>query len=205
MLVCHMNFVLVRVCHSQMISSHLPQWWQRHIILGQERSVDKRVFASSIGRYKFPPRSATPLYINMMPIIIGKHDSIPEEYRHYVPLLSHMPINAEEWNKVGYLTIDERSVEETRSQRRPGLHIDAPPSLIPVQNKLRRSDIYNRQDHAPLTIRWGRGEYGVDGECGIYRGGIYMLSDVSGSTRVWNVQIKVCDVIEKHINHKRIK
>ena len=172
-----------------MISSYLPNWWARHIVCGSENSVDQRVFVSSIGYYEFPPRSAKPLYINMMPIIIGKPDSIPEEYKHYIPLLSHMPINVQEWGNVGYLTIDERSVEETRSQRRPGLHIEAPPKLIPSQDK--GCDAYTIQDRPPLTINWGRGEYAFDGACGIYKGGIYMLSDVSKSTRVWNVQIKV--------------
>ena len=138
----------------------------------------------------------------MMPIILGDQTTIPEECRHYTPLLALMPLHAHEWGQIGYLTIDERSVSETASQRRPGLHIEAPPAsdlLLQVSNRrkaraLKKApDCWRKQKRPPLTIRWGRGEYDANGVCGLYNGGIFMLSDVDGSTRVWNAQIQVCE------------
>ena len=90
----------------------------------------------------FPPPSD--ININMMPFIVGETFAsckLPEFVRPYWPMILAC-LNPEMnrawhhlWNKrdfpsevgkVNYLTIQESWVEEGTSQRRPGIHVDAP-------------------------------------------------------------------------------
>ena len=81
-----------------------------------------------------------------MPIVIGQAETIPEELRHYVPLLAACPVNRSEWGKVGYLTIDERTVaEDGQSQRRGGLHTESPGVLRPAHRRTRAHRLANRR------------------------------------------------------------
>ena len=65
--------------------------------------------------------------MNMMPIVLGDLDSIPKDMRQYLPFLAACPLNREEFDKIGYLTIHESTVKEDgKSQRREGLHTETP-------------------------------------------------------------------------------
>ena len=100
------------------IFRYVREWWRKHIITGG-------VYASTVGRLAFP--KPTGININMMPIVMGDVESIPEEYHAYVPLLLACPIARAEWGHVGYLTIQESMVEEEgASQRRGGIHTETP-------------------------------------------------------------------------------
>ena len=100
------------------IFRYVREWWRKHIITGG-------VYASTVGRLAFP--QPTGININMMPIVMGEVESIPKEYHAYVPLLLACPISRDDWNQVGYLTIQESVVEEEgTSQRRGGIHTETP-------------------------------------------------------------------------------
>lgn len=78
---------------------------------------------------EFPPPEG--ININMMPIVIGVKESIPLEYRHYHELILRCPVQRTDWGKIGYLTVHESVIdEEGVSQRRGGLHIETPGSVL---------------------------------------------------------------------------
>jgi hypothetical protein len=60
--------------------------------------------------------------VNMMPFIMGDHSSLPADLRDYAGMIDACPLG-DEAGKVGYLTIDERFVEQG-SQRRGGVHTE---------------------------------------------------------------------------------
>ena len=63
----------------------------------------------------------------MMPIMLGYAESIPENMRQYIPLLAACPISRQEFDKIGYLTIHESTIEtDGKSQRRGGVHTETP-------------------------------------------------------------------------------
>ncbi|EQC25501.1 hypothetical protein SDRG_16625 [Saprolegnia diclina VS20] len=67
-----------------------------------------------------------PFQVNMMPFIIGQaRATLPPACQRYLPLLERCRYHDEN-GKVGYLTIHEGIVEADTSQRRPGLHVEAP-------------------------------------------------------------------------------
>lgn len=122
----------------------------------------------------------------MMPFVIGDPASIPEEYRQYVELLQRCQgykCSSEE-GKIGYLTIHESLVQGGETQRRLGLHTEAP-GLVTISGG---KGVVQVESH------WGRGFdfYPVNK----IQGGIYMASTLSDSCRVWNARIaKPCDVV----------
>eukprot|EP00441_Pelagodinium_beii_P045430 CAMPEP_0197624386 /NCGR_PEP_ID=MMETSP1338-20131121/4047_1 /TAXON_ID=43686 ORGANISM="Pelagodinium beii, Strain RCC1491" /NCGR_SAMPLE_ID=MMETSP1338 /ASSEMBLY_ACC=CAM_ASM_000754 /LENGTH=359 /DNA_ID=CAMNT_0043194519 /DNA_START=92 /DNA_END=1171 /DNA_ORIENTATION=- len=128
---------------------------------------------TTIGLADFPePRD---IHINMMPFIMGEKESLPDEYQHYWPMIENCDLPTEEIGKVGYLTVHESFVKAGQCQRRGGLHIESPGTLVdPAKYTKERYD-------------WG---------CGIVRhdaskveGGIYMANNVAGSCRLWNAKI----------------
>jgi len=129
--------------------------------------------------------------INMMPFIFGDESSIPEKYKHYWPLIIRLPINSAEKGKVGYLTIHESWVETGQSQRRPGVHTEAPGMMK------RGGDVKTY-----IKLGWGGGEYKFH-QC---HGGIYMASNISNSCAVWKVKIiNPAEIVGPHgdIEHLR--
>ena len=120
-----------------------------------------------IGMVEFPPYQG--ININMMPFIIGDDSSIPEEYRHYSPLLDQCQLDDEELGKVGYLSISESFVKKGQSQRRPGIHTEKHPSSS-----------------------WGGGGWGGgsdDEEDDKPKQGLFQASTVDDSCRAWNIHI----------------
>ena len=157
------------------------------------------VFAAVVAKVTFPP--PTGININMMPIVIGNTWSIPLEYRKYIPLLMSCPINREEYGQIGYLTIHESEVmEEQTSQRRKGIHTESPgtiyynPTTYTVSNGTRSK--WEIQKNASLTVAWGRGNFheNFQDTC-TFEGGLYMASNVTNSTKVWNCEIQNLDQV----------
>lgn len=64
--------------------------------------------------------------VMMMPIILGDLDSVPPSLAHYdttlLKLFEYM--DPRHYDKVGYLTIDEKLVRAGETHRRAGLHVD---------------------------------------------------------------------------------
>lgn len=143
-----------------------------------DKHLDKQQAFINMGRVQFPPQ-VRHININMMPFIIGDESSIPEEYSHYWPLIEkcHGEFNSRaEHGNVGYLTIQEGEVPAGESQRRPGLHIEAPCLVMTSKSR------------GLLSSHWGKGRI----EFHDLMGGIYMASTVANSCKVWNAQIQNC-------------
>ncbi|OQR83139.1 hypothetical protein ACHHYP_15052 [Achlya hypogyna] len=121
-----------------------------------------------------------PFHVNMMPFIIGDRKSLPPECQRYVQLLNECYSPGQQ-GKVGYLTIHEGVVEAGASQRRPGLHVEAPNAMQLQTTKVGggASSFQWRE------IRWGRGWY-LEKQL---LGGIYMASTVANSCSVWNTVV----------------
>ena len=139
--------------------------------------------------------------INMMPFVMErsfKKTKLPRNLRFYwLSVIKHCIVDSEV-GKIGYLTIDERYVDEGLSHRRPGIHTE---STGVTMLKGGRGIV------DPMYLSWGRGRFlgGVDLE-----GGIYMASNVENSCRVWNCQIQrpevdSLDIVGKHgdVEHLR--
>jgi hypothetical protein len=73
----------------------------------------------NLGEVLFPsPRDRM---ANMMPVIVGDIDSLPEDLAGYLPMLQRCGF---EPGTTAYLTINESLVEQGATQRRPGIHTD---------------------------------------------------------------------------------
>jgi len=127
--------------------------------------------------------------INMMPFIIGKKESIPEEYQTYWPLIEECPGLKLEWQteslSIGYLTVQEGNVPQGQTQRRAGLHVETPGSI--------------KTAHAYCNVagHWGGGM--VNGHD--IHGGLYMASNVAGSCKIWNARLRDPKNIVGHLGN----
>jgi hypothetical protein len=144
---------------------------------------DGKVKTKKQQKIKFP--DPQDININMLPFIMGEKDSLPEEYRHYWPIVEECCIPAEEHGKVGYLTIHESHVAKGQCQRRPGLHIETPGVLMTEDGKY--------EDH---PMMWGCGllrvyqkEHDTDPDKPRVEGGIYMANSVPNSCMLWDALI----------------
>lgn len=72
---------------------------------------------------EFP--APTGINVNMMPIVPGDPDSVPEYLRGYLGVMAGQFLT----NKVAYLTVHESVVETGQTQRRPGIHTDGTMNL----------------------------------------------------------------------------
>eukprot|EP00449_Zooxanthella_nutricula_P063009 CAMPEP_0198584360 /NCGR_PEP_ID=MMETSP1462-20131121/127922_1 /TAXON_ID=1333877 /ORGANISM="Brandtodinium nutriculum, Strain RCC3387" /LENGTH=191 /DNA_ID=CAMNT_0044315777 /DNA_START=34 /DNA_END=605 /DNA_ORIENTATION=+ len=102
---------------------------------GGEKMLDWTTLASKRGVHvEFP--ASTGLNVNMMPFVVGDEASLPEELRHYWPMIMKCcggddAFHAEfrhdlrpDPEEIYFLTVQETNVQEGTSQRRPGLHVD---------------------------------------------------------------------------------
>lgn len=150
-----------------------------------------------------PPRN---LIVNMMPIRLGDAASVPSSLRDYMPLIVSCPAwcapNPERdgYEGIAYLTVHESRVEEDgQAQRRSGLHTETPGRLHTSHLAEGGEGGTWAAPHRPecVTVAWGGGFWeGPSGpgesatdERRMYKGGIYMASTVSHSTRVWNCRV----------------
>ena len=128
----------------------------------------------------FPTTSGT--NINMLPFIMGDKSSLPKEVQQYFPMIEACDVEPDQIGKVLYLTIQESDVLAGQTQRRGGLHIEAPPACTGGKGA-----------GGMLLYHWGGGAYGgKDADSKDRpRGGIYMASNVSNSTAVYDAQVRL--------------
>lgn len=97
-------------------------------------------------------------------------------------MLASCPVSRSEWFATGYLTIQESVVEDDNtSQRRGGVHTETPGSL---------AGRWRQHACSPSHVPWGLGLFDQNDQVGEYLGGIFFSSNVSHSSRVWNLQIR---------------
>ena len=144
----------------------------------------------------------TDININMMPFVMEsdfKKTKLPRNLRFYwESVIKHCIVDSEVGN-IGYLTIDERYVDEGLSHRRPGVHTESPGVTM-----LKKG----RGIATPKYLSWGEGLF-LSKSLKL-EGGIYMASNVENSCRVWNCQIQrpevdSLDIVGKHgdVEHLR--
>mmetsp|Transcript_21636 Transcript_21636/g.48344 ORF Transcript_21636/g.48344 Transcript_21636/m.48344 type:complete len:456 (+) Transcript_21636:59-1426(+) len=153
-----------------------------------------------VGNVTFPPPAGR--NVNMMPIVLGDIDSLPEDLQPYYPLIDSCPFVREELGQIAYLTVHESFVDAGATQRRPGLHIESPgvfPDPIPV--------VVNEGETAAappvcaftpaVEHPWGMGMFfGPDH----YEGGIYFASNVDQTSQVFDALVDrtVPGIIDRH-------
>jgi hypothetical protein len=143
--------------------------------LGQKCKDRPQIAFTTCGEVEeFPP----PLdrNVNMMPFIMGKKESIPCDLRPYYALIASCPVQESEIGKVCYLTVSEGLIRVSDTQRRGGLHIEAPRTSL-------------RSDPAFTAAReheWGIGVAFTQDEL---HGGIYMASKMNNTSCVWDALV----------------
>lgn len=110
--------------------------------------------------------------VNMMPFVMGDASSVPEELRDYLPLIDACDVSDSEIGKVGYLTIDERYIDETGAHRRPGIHTEG----------------FGNEGWGGGN--WGRGRVGWGGgNWGGQEGGLYMANSIDESCILYDTAV----------------
>mmetsp|Transcript_10637 Transcript_10637/g.14360 ORF Transcript_10637/g.14360 Transcript_10637/m.14360 type:complete len:386 (+) Transcript_10637:81-1238(+) len=123
--------------------------------------------------------------VNMLPFIFGDRSSLPSSVQCYYDCIEKCPYPEDYIGKVGYLTVHESYVEAGASQRREGLHIEAPGSFPGAA-------FTPGMEHS-----WGMGVFfGPD----MYEGGIYMASCRENTSEVWDALVHkdVPGIVDKH-------
>ena len=128
---------------------------------------------SPCGRIEFP--SAQDVNVNMLPFVLGDPSSLPAELLPYYPLIEKCRVLPEEMGKVCYLTVCESYVGQDATQRRGGLHIEAP------HIKLKSSFFVAGEE-----CHWGQGFAFSEDEL---HGGLYMASSVSNTCAVYDALV----------------
>lgn len=171
--------------------------------------------------FEFPPPKG--INVNMMPVDLSKLRNfysvyrdgtppeeisqklgLPQELHDYVPLIfrcivTYYPTVKRKHQEILYLTVHESDmVEAGRTQRRPGIHIEAPygdhrKAGMAGNGRVVRRD--RREDDLEYRgIAWGRGNfrdnYPIDG--------IMMASNVSESCEIWPVKINSPERVCSH-------
>ncbi len=127
--------------------------------------------------WELPDPSDPPININMMPCKATRESlAMLPNVDEWLRYLEHCEIPLEE-DELFYLTIQESVVPAGRTQRRPGLHVEAPGTLV------RPGSFYI----SPSEISaWG-GSKGATGTK--LDGGLYMVSDRDKTCRIWHCRI----------------
>ena len=125
---------------------------------------------SPCGQVEFP--SPQDINVNMLPFVLGDSSSLPVQLLPYYSLIEKCRVLLEEMGKVCYLTISESHVDGDTTQRRGGLHIEAP------NMKLESSFFVAGKEY-----HWGHGFAFSEDEL---HGGLYMASSVSNTCAVYN-------------------
>lgn len=155
---------------------------------------------ASVPPNTFKYQESNALYVNMMPFVVYKEGSLPMYCRQYYPLIqkccrllsSRSYSYDDEVGLLGYLTIDERPTPPGASQRRGGLHVESPGIMPLIQSTAKPSDAQYSIETAPNVFvpgaehHWGNG---IMMRSEHVKGGIFMASNVAGTTAVWNCHI----------------
>jgi hypothetical protein len=123
----------------------------------------------SVATVSFPAPQG--LQVNMMPFIMGDAESLPESLQGYTPLIEACDIEAEQIGEVGYLTVMETEVTPGHSQRRGGVHVERHPASHEFGG------------------RWGGGTWGGGKFTQRRIGGLYVASNMEGTTAVWDTHV----------------
>lgn len=141
---------------------------------------------TTCGKIQFPtPNNRN---VNMMPFIFGDISTLPPELRCYEECIGACPVSSSDYGKVFYLTVHESFVDPASAQRREGLHIEAPGTIL--------------EEGAPAFSpgtehHWGIGMFY---EADRYEGGIYMASSVSNTSRLYDAVVDntVPGIVDAH-------
>jgi hypothetical protein len=112
------------------------------------------------------------LQVNMMPFILGDITSLPEDLRAYAPLIEACEVEESEIGKIGYLSVMESEVKPGLSQRRGGVHVERHPAT------------------SERGGSWGGGGWGRGGFSKARYGGLYVASNMSETTAIWDACIE---------------
>jgi len=149
-------------------------------VIGNLRTLSPKIV-------QFPPpissifsKKNEELHVNMMPFIMGNHKTLPKNCRRYSDIIDQcLDCCPQERNQVGYLTIHESLVLVGKSQRRGGLHVEAPDTgLCNLQG-------FGAVKRFKRELAWGRGIWKNKPE-----GGIFIASSIADSCEVWNSYIE---------------
>uniref|UniRef100_A0A7S1Z5R4 Uncharacterized protein n=1 Tax=Ditylum brightwellii TaxID=49249 RepID=A0A7S1Z5R4_9STRA len=155
----------------------------RFIPSGDGQPKQGFVAFSACGSIMFPEPADR--NVNMLPFIFGDKSSLPANVQCYYDCIETCPYPEDYIGKVGYLTVHESYVEAGVTQRRKGLHIEAPGSS-------QEAAFTPGLEHA-----WGMGIfYGPD----MYEGGIYVASNLSNTSEVWDALVHkdTPGIVDKH-------
>jgi len=133
----------------------------------------------------------------MMPFVMTNsgfnYTKLPKYVKQYWQMIrSCLEYDTTQEGKIGYLTIQESTVEPNKSQRRPGLHIETP-GMVTIGGN---SQLYIKgggdvQIEQHTRVTWGGGSWTYD--VNKPKDGIYMASNVDHSCAMWNANIKPND------------
>jgi hypothetical protein len=137
---------------------------------------DGYVAFSRCGVVEFP--APTSRKVNMMPFILGDKQSLPDDLQSYWGMIEACPYVQEEVGKIAYLTVHESYVDTNKSQRRGGLHIESPGFFA--------DDVHAESFHPGVEHPWGMGVFFSPDK---YEGGIYIASNRSDTTEVWDALV----------------
>ena len=123
------------------------------------------------------PKYQSNLLINMMPIVFGDKESIPQYLHGYLPIIDECNL---EKGKLAYLTIHESFVKANISQRRQGIHTEG------------------TKDFGWGGGDWGGTKFGIymtnnDGSCNIWN---TLTDDVNGQGQLLNKPIGESQIME---------
>ena len=151
----------------------IPERYQMQRI-GPSKNDRPQIAFSPCCSIKFP--EPTGININMMPFIRGEKESLPKElWPYYELIISKCPTDDSEQGDVMYLTVQESYIEAGKTQRRPGLHIEAP-----------ASGCQRGEFAAALEHRWG---FGMAYSADELHGGLYIATSTSNTTAVWDALV----------------
>lgn len=172
----------------------------------------------------------SPICINMMPFdILDPKNTLPAYLHGYLPLIqkcsaysrAHIDQKRRKESqsesqsrrdkprkysdpsdmrvRIAYLTVDERSVAKGHSHRRPGVHVESPGAM-------RSREVADKSKYTPdlsFYHPWGLGRAHDE----FLEGGIFLSSNISDSTAVWNSRIHDTfgDIIGPHGSLERMR
>jgi hypothetical protein len=152
-------------------------------LLGPKKEHRPQIAFTICGRVDFPPPQG--IEVNMLPFIMGDPESLPNELQpYYDTVIARCPVEESEIGKVVYLTVNEGFVKAGNTQRRGGLHIEAPGSF-----KTEASFT------AAVEHHWGQGMADSPDEL---HGGLFVASNVNGTSKVWDAIVKQTGAVDSH-------
>lgn len=186
--VANVNFTIGVYPQGRSIDNWPTEIEERQDLTKMSKAPQDYVSFASCGLIDFPPPQDR--NVNMMPFILGQKDSLPNNLQCYYEAIESCPYLITERGKVGYLTVHESMVQANDSQRRQGLHIEAPGVILD-------------DDDAPAAFqagqehRWGNGVF-FEGD--VYVGGIFFASSVDDTSVVYDALVdkSIPGIVDKH-------